>query len=43
VIIAGKGSMPAMGDALGPEVREALINYLREKYQDVSVRETIGS
>ena len=32
VIVAGKGAMPPLGNATTPEARQALIEYLREKF-----------
>ncbi len=43
VITAGKGSMPPLGNTLEPEVREALIKYLRTKFSGGSAKKADGS
>jgi len=42
-ITVGKGSMPPMGDGLAPEVRQALIEYLREKFTGKFLSKAEGS
>lgn len=43
VITAGKGSMPPMPTSLTPDMRAALIKYLREKFGEKWVRKADGS
>lgn len=43
VITNGKGSMPPLGNTLPPEVREALIKYLRARFTGGSAKKADGS
>ena len=43
VITAGKGAMPPLGNVVGPDARQALIKYLREKFTGAPLRKAEGS